>query len=314
MLTVACAEEDGHHHADGPANHDEVMPDDNKTPPQTETMTRALAIAFEGLEPLGADYVYEGWLIVDKMPVSTGIFRIDEDGMPTISEFEVTAENADAATLFVLTIEPAVDDDPAPSAVKVLAGELTDGAADLSIGHAAALGTDLADAAAGFILKTPTTGDTDEDDNQGIWFLELTDEGPAASMWLPELPEGWVYEGWVVGDDGPISTGTFSATTGEDSDGPGATAGPDGYPPFPGQDFIDPALNLVGLTAVISIEPQPDNSPAPFALKPLVTPSIEWLGGGVLQSMENKSSTNTITGSAWFKAVDGDAWTPGDVN
>ena len=69
---------------------------------------------------------------------------------------------------------------------------------------------------------------------------------------------------------------------------------------FAGQDFIAPPVDLIGHTAVISVEPDPDNSPAPFALKPLITPSIENLGGGVLQPMENRTAQHTITGSAWF--------------
>jgi len=50
-----------------------------------------------------------------------------------------------------------------------------------------------------------------------------------------------------------------------------------GSPPFPGEDFVMNApaglsfpTDLTGGLAVISIEPQPDNSPNPFALKPLV--------------------------------------------
>jgi hypothetical protein len=154
----------------------------------------------------------------------------------------------------------------------------------------------------GFILKTPTTHADDGDDSQGIWWLQLINGGPSASLVLPELPNGWVYEGWVVGDNGPISTGRFMAANQEDSDGAGMTAGPDGFPMFAGQDFIAPPMDLIGHAAVISVEPEPDDSPMPFALKPLITTSIEDLGGGVLQPMENRSLQHTITGSAWFQA------------
>jgi hypothetical protein len=267
-----------------------------------DTVTRTLALAFEGLEALGDDYVYEGWVIVDGAPVSTGVFEVDENGVSTPNEFVLPADIADAASLFVLTIEPAVDDDPAPSHVHVLGGTFQDDAADLTIDHEAALGTDLLDAVGSFILKTPTTHDVDDDDVNGIWWLELTDDGPAPSLVLPALPQGWVYEGWVVGDDGPISTGRFGTANEEDSDGAGMTAGPDGFPMFAGQDFIAPPTDLIGHAAVISVEPEPDNSPAPFTLKPLVTPSIMDAGGGVLQTMENHAMNHTITGSAWFKA------------
>jgi hypothetical protein len=56
-------------------------------------------------------------------------------------------------------------------------------------------------------------------------------------------------------------------------------SGPLPGPPFPGEDFIINApagltfpTNLSGGMAVISVEPYPDNSPAPFLLKPLVRP------------------------------------------
>ena len=72
-----------------------------------------------------------------------------------------------------------------------------------------------------------------------------------------------------------------------DDDAGGPDAGPDGTPPFPGQDFIDPALSLVGLTAVISVEPEDDDSPAPFAIKPLIDAMVEDVGAGVTQSMDD---------------------------
>jgi hypothetical protein len=83
-----------------------------------------------------------------------------------------------------------------------------------------------------------------------------------------------------------------------DSDGAGATSGPDDAPPFPGQDFIDPPVSLLGFAAVISVEPEPDDSPAPFVLKPLVDMDIKDVAPGVLQMMENNAAsapTGTVT-------------------
>ena len=48
---------------------------------------------------------------------------------------------------------------------------------------------------------------------------------------------------------------------GADSDAGGPTAGPRSTPPFPGQDFIMPPVSLIGYQAVVSIEPDPDDSP-----------------------------------------------------
>ena len=106
---------------------------------------------------------------------------------------------------------------------------------------------------------------------------------------MPTLPVGWVYEGWVVDNnlDQPISTGTFSDENGPDSDGAGPAAGLGPALLFPGQDFINPARNLSeNHTAVISVEPVPDNSPAPFTLKPLLVPIVDSFGS---QTMNNNA-------------------------
>lgn len=257
-----------------------------------------LALAFGGLEDLGPDYVYEGWVIVDGAPVSTGTFVIDETGQPNPAEFLVAYEDAAAAALFVLTIEPADDPDPAPAATHVLAGPFSNGVAPLDVGHPAAIGDDFTSAAGYFVLNTPSTGDIASDYHQGIWWLDPMG-GPGPSLTLPTLPAGWAYEGWVVGDDGPISTGRFLTASGADSDGAGPDAGPDAAPPFPGQDFIDPPQSLIGYAAVISVEPEPDNSAAPFAIKPLVDMSIEDVTPPATQAMGNNAGSAPV-GTAVF--------------
>jgi hypothetical protein len=255
--------------------------------------TRTLTPTFTGLMPLGSAFVYEGWLIVDGMPVSAGRFTIGDDGTPTPSSFDLDAAAVEGATKYVLTIEPATGDDPAPSATHVLAGDLSNGTAMLSVADPAALGTDFSDAMGAYILKTPSSA-SDMDDTQGIWFLDPSG-GPAASLALPSLPEGWVYEGWIVGSDGPVSTGRFLSAAEMDSDGLGPDAGTDGCsladacPPFPGQDFIMPARDLIGTTVVISVEPEPDDSPSPFAIKPLVDMEVMAVMAPATQAMDNAS-------------------------
>lgn len=232
--------------------------------------TRTLSLSLAGLEPLGGGYVYEGWLIVGGSPVSAGRFSIDGSGLPVPATFTVSEADAAAATKYVLTIEPGTGDDPAPSATKVLGGTFgATGEATLSTSDSDALSTDFASAAGTFFLATPTSAATD-DETQGIWWI--TPGTPnAPGLTLPTLPAGWVYEGWVVGAAGPVSTGTFSDVAAADSDGGGPAAGTDSpAPPFPGQDFVDPATDLSsGYMAVISVEPSPDDSDAPFAIKPL---------------------------------------------
>ena len=267
--------------------------------------TRTLNLAFTDLPELGDGFEYEGWIIVAGEPVSTGRFSVT-DGVLSESAFVVDAADADAAAMFVLTIEPSVGDDPAPADTHVLAGAFASGEAGLTIGHEAALGTDFADAAGTFLLATPTSA-SEDDDNQGIWFIDPSSGSPMAGLELPALPAGWVYEGWVVDISGdepmPISTGTIAALDAADSDGAGASAGPEGAPPFPGQDYIDPARDLsVDHMAVISVEPSPDDSPAPFQIKPLATPIAAEVGMANPQTLGLAIGDNTLSGTATFAA------------
>ena len=234
--------------------------------------TPVVDLKFQGLEPLGASLVYEGWLVIDGTPQSTGTFNVDSLGN-FVNVINKPVANAAAATAFVLSIEPVVDPDPAPADTKVLGGAFANGVAQLSISHPAALGTDFSGTSGGFIVATPTTS-ADDDEYSGVWFLDPT-AGPGPSLELDELPAGWYYEGWVVVDGQALSTGRFLTATGADDFG--GFSGPNGNPPFPGEDFIVNApagltfpTNLAGSTVVVSVEPEPDDSPAPFALKPLV--------------------------------------------
>ena len=234
----------------------------------------SLSLNFEGLEDLGSDYVYEGWLIVDGSPVTTGRFTVDSNGNTSKSEFDLSQEDVDQASTFVLTIEPAQDDDPAPSDVHILAGDFSGASASLNVDHGAAIGDGFSSAEGSFILATPTDDSMDNEDS-GIWFLDNSSGTPQAGLSLPTLPAGWIYEGWAVIDGSPVSTGTFDAVSGADDSAPfsGALSGP----PYPGEDFLMNAptglnfpTSLIGGAGVISIEPVPDNSTAPFTLKPLV--------------------------------------------
>jgi len=240
------------------------------------------------LQPLYGQH-YEGWLIVGGQPISTGRFNVNYSG--TVYDVDVfgqglringhngeasftVTENVSSATAYVLTIEPNFDGDPGPSSTHILAGDLSGGIAIAHIGHPAAIGTTFQNASGSFILATPSNGP--DTANQGIWWLNLTDSGPVPTLTLPVLPDGWKYEGWVVNPytGGFRSTGTFLSPTGADSDGAGPTAGPNPFPPFPGQDFIFPpiVLNSGFIHGVITVEPYPDPDPYPFKLKILNAP------------------------------------------
>lgn len=232
-----------------------------------------LNLNITGLSDLGSDYAYEGWIMVDGSPMTTGLFQVDSSGELTKTSFILDAAALNSATAFILTIEPFPDADPSPSDVHILAGDFSANSASLRVDHQAALGTDFTAATGTYILATPTD-ELDNNENSGVWWID-PQNGPSAGLNLPTLPAGWKYEGWVVMGGVPLSTGTFTNVSGSDDAAPysGAMAGP----PFPGEDFLMNApvgmtfpTDLAGTTTVISVEPDPDNSPMPFALKPLI--------------------------------------------
>lgn len=191
---------------------------------------------------------YEGWLIVGDQKISTGKFNADDE-----MEFQL-AVDPDEVDKVVITIEPEGDVDAVPSGIVVLAGELDGEDAELSFP------VDFSDASASVILATPSNG-ADTDETSGIWFLTLP--GPSVGLDLPELPSGWVYEGWAVNQGVPLTSGRFTQNTGAD-DFDGYT-GSEGVPPFPGEDFlvnapegIDFPIDLADGESKIVISVEPD--------------------------------------------------------
>lgn len=250
------------------------------TVPETTTTTEApvpdLTLATSNFPTLSGGAHYEGWAIVDGEPISTGKFNLagdrltDPAGVP-IEGFSLS-DDVSAATTIIITIEPAGDTDAVPAETHFVAGDVVAGEAGLTIAHPAALGTDFADASGSFVLATPTDGDRTNDELSGIWFLEFP--GPEASLMLPELPDGWTYEGWTVIDGVPVTSGTFRSTVGSDDAAP--YSGTVRTPNFPGEDYLFNApeglafpTDLSGAPVVVSVEPVPDDDPSPFVLKPL---------------------------------------------
>lgn len=243
--------------------------DDGETNPM-----KNLSLNISGLENLGSTAQYEGWLIVNGAPISSGTFTVDDSGTLSQTSFAINASDLDDASAFVLTIEPIPDTDASPSATHLLGGDFSDGSASLTIGHGAALGDDFSGAAGTYILATPTDGSM-TNENSGIWFLDPSTGSPMVGLTLPILPAGWKYEGWVVMNGMPVTSGKFTALDEVDEDDPYSSTQPG--PPFPGEDYLMNAptgltfpTDISGGKAVISIEPDPDNSVNPFTLKPLI--------------------------------------------
>ena len=239
-----------------------------------------LKLSISNLMESASDEQYEGWIIVDGAPVSTGTFTVDASGSLSQTSFTVDLAELNAATDFVLSIEPKPDSDAAPSAIKILGGAFSGSSASITAAHGAALGNDFSGISGKYILATPTTTTTD-DELSGVWFLDLSTGMPTVGLDLPTLPSGWKYEGWAVIDGTPVTSGTFSMVDMADDSAPFSGSDGDG-PAFPGEDYVANApgglnfpTDLSGTTVVISIEPNPDNSPDPFVFKPLVAPVSE---------------------------------------
>jgi len=117
-----------------------------------------LRLESDGLEDLGPGWTYEGWLIENGVPISTGTFSVAADG--SLSQMYFTADVTDVAQIaaFVLSIEPSPDSDPAPSSVKLLGGNFMSGSAHATVAHAAALGDDFSAASGSYILNAPSGG------------------------------------------------------------------------------------------------------------------------------------------------------------
>lgn len=231
-----------------------------------------LNLDINGLEDLGNGYAYEGWIMVNGAPISTGVFTVNSDGDPSNSGFQLNQQQLDDATSFIVTIEPSPDPDPAPSDIHLVAGDFNGNMASLSVDHASAIGNDFMDASGSYILATPTDG-MDTNEKSGVWFLD-PNAGPGPTLNLPTLPAGYKYEGWAVINEIPVTTGKFMMSSGADESAPFSGDMPG--PPFPGEDFLKNApsglsfpTDLSGQKIVITIEPEPDNSPDPFFLKPL---------------------------------------------
>ncbi|WP_282081941.1 anti-sigma factor [Aquimarina algiphila] len=240
---------------------------DDDGPPVTTLQLETI-----GLQPLTGGSSYQGWLIVNGQTIPTAKFT-DPSG---IVNLDVFAEDAAAASQFVITIEPAGDIDNGPSDAKILTGNFSGTAAPLTFQTVVA---DLSAASGQFFLATPTdnAGGVDNgNDEFGVWFMNGAN---AAGLSLPTLASGWKYEGWVDFGNKIVSTGTFSDVNATDDGNLFKGSGGD-VPSFPGEDFlvIPSQVSLSGITfpaavtgkrVFITVEPFQDNDSNPFFIEPL---------------------------------------------
>jgi len=272
-------------HTDG--SSDDGDDGDDDTPPPEESTGESesehthVQIEASTLDTMSGGFHYEGWGLIDGAPVSTGKFNVDASGAVTDLDgiaipdgvFDA-GRDLSVATEFIITIESPGDVDITPAETHYLGGVLEGVDASLTVdGGTLAFATDFTDAVGHYILATPTDG-PESNETSGAWWIDLSVQPPQPGLEIPELPPGWEYEGWVVIDGMPVSTGRFLYADAPDfSD---EFSGPQGGPPFPGEDLLvdapeglDFPAEIRGRNVVVTVEPQPDDSPTPFTLKPL---------------------------------------------
>lgn len=270
--------------------------------PTAGPSTSNLILNINGLATLGNLHQYEGWLIIDGTPKSTGTFTVDFSGALSKNSFSVNSDDLSRASSFMLSIESIPDNDAAPGATRILAGDFSGGTATLNVKHSAAFGNDFTGASGTYMLTTPTALPSSSDGKSGVWFIDAN-TGTAGLKNLPALSTGWMYEGWAVINGSYVSTGKFTMT--DAADQANLYSGPLPAPAYPGEDFFNNAppglsfpINLSGANIVLSIEPSPDNNPDPFNMVPLVgtvpANAMEQTG----YTMTNQAATAFPTGTA----------------
>ncbi len=244
---------------------------------------QSIQLRASGIEPLAAGYHYEAWAVIDGSPVTLAKFNVDlSQAITDLEGFAIrdgivdTQRDLEVSSGFLITIEQPGDMDITPSDSTYLSGLLVDGGAELTTAGELAFDDSFADATGRYFLATPTDGNMDRDETSGVWFFDISTDPVSSGLTLPELPIGFVYEGWAVIDGMPITTGRFTSSVVADQSAPfSATVAPG--PNFPGEDFLINApsglafpTDLSTMRVVVSIEPEPDDSPSPFTLKLLV--------------------------------------------
>ena len=224
----------------------------------------------EGLEPLAGGLNYQLWLMAGTPDQPWGypvvMFNIDENGdlVDPVADTVYTGPfqagiEANAVFGVAVSLENAEVVQPYSSFSFILGGQFEGGTAPMSTSHWIAFNVFLDPATGKFILRTPTDDDP-ENETSGIWFMDPTTTPAEDGLHLPEAPEGWNYESWVVVGDQYLSMGKFFLP--DMADSTATYSGTLPSPTVPGEDFLTAApagltfpLDLSGATVLVTMEP-----------------------------------------------------------
>jgi len=254
--------------------------------PTAPTGSSMVTFSFQGLEPLEGGLSYQAWAAEETGEGSfkghpLGVFNVNQAGQvvtPVSGTLISAAFEAplDAEDLFAVgvTVETTVVGVSIPSDVFILGGPVIGGVAQMTTDHWLGIGYDLSAVQGRYVLATPTDQDP-ENELSGIWFLNPFEGPDAPGLLLPALLSGWDYEGWVVIEGQPISTGKFFQVDQSDDSFRYSATGL--APTVPGEDFLRNApaglnfpTDLSGVEVFITLEPwqQWDTAPdEPFFVR-----------------------------------------------
>jgi hypothetical protein len=260
-------------------------------------------LSFEGLQPLDPGLKYQVWAVTERSGVFQGLpfllFDVDEEGRMVdpvqdtllAGPFLLTLP-VDEVYAIAVSLELSQGEFSSASASYLLGGILEGRTADLELSPWVALNMDLSQMGGRYVLGTPTAANG-EDGVAGIWFMDGSGAAAVPGLDLPGAVPGWLYEGWVVVGADTLSTGKFSAASGQDLSDSFCGEGP--VPEYPGEDFlVDPPhgvafpLHLPGARVLITLEPWGtwDLEPAsPFFLHLLEAEIPESAAAGEVREM-----------------------------
>ena len=216
-----------------------------------------LLIKSERLPALQGNQFYSAWLIVDGDTLKAGNFNVEENGEMSTEKLTADPAKINSANSFGISIESS--ETSKPSHVFVCSGEFDGDQAILTTAHPLSFQTSFSSAQGTYIMATVTDAAGTTHEFSGIWWV--TDiSGASPGLTLPDLPEGWTYEGWVKINDQYVSTGRFSnPNSGDDFFQYGDTLNPPFN--FPGEDLLYNApqnvtfpVNLKSKELFISVE------------------------------------------------------------
>lgn len=250
-----------------------------------EAGSSTVAFAVEGLAPLKGGLNYQAWVVkydnYSYWGSPLGMFNINQSGQMVDPVADTVLSGAFSANLYPeevygvqVTVELSSEVVSQPSNSYLLGGTVYQGSASLTLDSWLGVGLNLSPMEGQYILKTPSDDD-DGNELSGLWFVNARSGTEIAGLFLPEAPDGWDYEGWVVLGTDTLSTGKFYSPN--ISDTTDIYGGITGAPPFPGQDFLYNApeglsfpLDLSGASVFVTMEPwnEWDVEPgSPFSLR-----------------------------------------------